>query len=239
MYTNDIKKYTEAFDTQWLTSNINDPTNCFVILNKIIPWQRIINGLSKFYNLAKGPEGISLRIIVALFLVAKLRGLSDRQVIEQVRENRYIQYFCNVPDDKLLTFIHHSSLSKIRVRYGVTGARIIEDRILKCLRKFGVINDFDMLVDTTVLKSNIAYPTDIDLLYKGINKMRCFAEKNNIPIWWDDKEFKQLWREYNLNKKKEKFETYYLALSILYFSVFNEFKKIIDKSNPVIQKKRF
>ncbi|MCP4059054.1 MAG: transposase, partial [Pseudoalteromonas sp.] len=29
----------------------------------------------------------------------KYYSLSDRKVIQHIKENRYMQYFCNVPDD--------------------------------------------------------------------------------------------------------------------------------------------
>jgi len=63
-----------------------------VFFRKIIPWQSIINKLSSFYHPGKGRKGLPLRTIFAILIVAKLRLLSDRSVVQQVKENRYIQY---------------------------------------------------------------------------------------------------------------------------------------------------
>ncbi|NWH05997.1 transposase, partial [Desulfobacter latus] len=87
-----------------------------VILRQIIPWQRIIDKLACYYDDSKGRIGTPIRTIVGIFIVLKLRLLSDRTVVNQVKENRYIQYFCNVPDEDLSTFMHPSNLSKLRKR---------------------------------------------------------------------------------------------------------------------------
>jgi len=55
-----------------------------------------------------------------------------------------------------------------------------------------------------VLEDNIIYPTDVQLLYKSFGKMRQFVRQNDFFVWWDEKDIKKLWREYNLAKSKEK-----------------------------------
>ncbi|MDM8526101.1 transposase, partial [Desulfococcaceae bacterium HSG8] len=92
------KIFKESFPPEWVGKNITDQTNELVILRRIIPWQEITDRLTPFYNDAEGRPGVSLRIVPGVLIVQKLRHLSDRQIVSQVRENRYIQYFCNVPD---------------------------------------------------------------------------------------------------------------------------------------------
>ena len=88
--------FEEAHKQEWIKQNITNPTHDLVILRRVIPWERIIARLIGFYDAEKGRFGKSLRIMIAILIVAKLRKLSDRQVVAQVKENRYIQYFCNV-----------------------------------------------------------------------------------------------------------------------------------------------
>ena len=90
--------FQEAFDPQWINIHLPNPTHDLVILRRLLPWQSIINRLIPFYHPGKGRNGKSLRIMVAISMLAKLRQLSDPKVIEQIKENRYMQYFCNVPD---------------------------------------------------------------------------------------------------------------------------------------------
>jgi len=195
--------FEEAFSPEWVEKNITDPAHGLVVLRKIIPWDAIVRLLVPFYDEA-GPAGKSLRIMVAILIISRLRGLSDRKVVEQVKENRYIQYFCNVPDRGLQTFLHPSSLCVFRKRLGEKGFAIIENGIFEMLRIAGVISGDDALTDSTVPESDIIYPNDVQLIHKAFKKMGAFAKLHRIPVWWDDKELAGLWREFGLDKKKSR-----------------------------------
>jgi len=86
----------EAFSKAWVETQINDSTNELVVLRQVIPWQFIINQLTQFYETNSGRLGKPLRVMVALLILSRLRALSDDKVVEQVKENRYMQYFCNI-----------------------------------------------------------------------------------------------------------------------------------------------
>src|SRR5688572_26133108 len=93
-----------AFCAQWVKTHVPNRNHDLVILRQLIPWQPIIDGLVPFYHAKKGRNGRDLRILSAVSILARLRDLSDRKVIEHIQENRYMQYFCNVPDRDLMTF---------------------------------------------------------------------------------------------------------------------------------------
>src|SRR5512147_966659 len=119
--------FKEAFSEDWVKEHIRNSLNELVTYRKVIPWQSIIDQLVPFYSEGKGRFAKSLRVMVAVVVVGKLRTLSDEQVISQVKENRYIQYFCNVPDEGLHTFLDKSTLTIFRERLGSKGAAIIEE----------------------------------------------------------------------------------------------------------------
>ncbi|MDM8541969.1 hypothetical protein QUF90_12860 [Desulfococcaceae bacterium HSG9] len=79
------KKFKDTFTREWVEQNIPDKTDEPVIHRQIIPWRKIIDRPVSFYNDSYGRMGIPLRTVVTLFIVAKLRLLSDRKVISQVR----------------------------------------------------------------------------------------------------------------------------------------------------------
>jgi IS5 family transposase len=170
-------------------------------LRHLIPWQPIIDRLVPFYNPQKGRTGHSLRILVATSLLCRLRHLSDRKGIENIQENRDMQYFCNVPEHSLMTFLNPSTLCRFRKRIGTEGTLIIEDQVLHHLKRSSVIDADMMLMDTTVLESPIMYPTDVRLLYKAFGKMAALATQGQIEPWGDPPPLKQRWRAYNLNQK--------------------------------------
>jgi len=157
--------------------------------------------LVPFYNPQKGRTGHSLRLLVATSILCRLRQLSDRKVIENIQENRYMQYFCNVPDQRLMTFLNPSTLCRFRKRIGTEGTLIIEERVFEHLKRAAVIDADMMLMDTTVLESPIIYPTDIRLIYKAFDKMAALATEAQLDRWWDHAHLKQCWRAYHLTPK--------------------------------------
>ena len=114
------KGYEDVFSDKWVETHIPNPDREFVILRQVIPWQRLIDPLSGFYH-RKGRLGKSLRTMVALLIVSRLRQLSDEQVVFGVQENRYMQYLCNVADSELFDFVNPSTLCKFRQRLGEKG----------------------------------------------------------------------------------------------------------------------
>ena len=194
----------KIFFSEWIATQITNKSHELVIIRKIIPWQKIINRLYHFYDTSKGAYGKSLRIMIAILIIMKDRQLSDRKVINQVKENRYIQYFCNVPDAELQTFLHASSICVFRKRLGEEGIAIIEEEVFETLRQAGMIQNDNILMDSTVLDNNIIYPNDVDLLFKAFSKMEQFARLHQIPVWWNQHEIKKLWRKFNLNKKEDR-----------------------------------
>ncbi len=218
------------FPPEWVKANIKNSTNEFVIIRSIIPWQKIITGLCPFYNASKGAVGKSIRTMVALLISLKYRDLSDQKVIVAVQENRYIQYFCNVPDDDLRTFLHSSSLSVFRQRIGKEGMAIIENEIFEFLRSVGAINGDNALIDSSVLPNDIIHPNDVLLVYKAFKKFRQFADLHKIPVWWDEDEIKKLWREYCLAKKTNRLEWLikFNALFVVAMKIFDQKVQSLD-----------
>src|SRR2546425_7585106 len=193
--------FEDAFCPAWSQTHLANPTHELIILRHIIPWQPIIERLVPFYNPHKGRPGHSLRILVATSILSRLRQLSDRKVIEAIQENRYMQYFCNVPDQSLITFLNPSTLCRFRKRLGKEGTLIIEEQVFEHLKHSAVIDADMMLMDTTVLESPIIYPTDVRLLYKPFDKMAALATDAKPDLWWDPSHIKQLRRAYNLTQK--------------------------------------
>ncbi len=193
--------FPEVFSPQWIETHLSNSTHDLIILRHIIPWQPIIDDLVPFYDLNKGRTGCALRTLSAVSILSRLRQLSDRKVIEEIKENRYMQYFCNVPDPGLMTFLHPSTLCCFRKRVGKEGIGLIEDEVFTSLKRAGVIDADMMLMDSTVLDSPIMYPTDVRLLYKAFDKMAILATEGQIEPWWDPTQIKKRWRAYHLERK--------------------------------------
>ena len=192
-----VQTFEDAFCPQWIQTHLAHPTHDLIILRDIIPWQRIMECLVPFYNPHKGRSGQSLRILVATSIVARLRQLSDRKVIEAIQENRYLQYFCNVPDQGLCTFLHPSTLCRFRTRLGHEGIGVIEEHVVQHLKRAGAIQADMMLMDSSVLDSPLMSPNAVRLLYKAFDKLGQFAKQHRLPLWWDPDTVKSRWRVFN------------------------------------------
>lgn len=196
--------FEEAFSKEWVETQITDWTNELVILRQVIPWQGIITQLTQFYDNNSGRSGKSLRVMMALLILGRLRRLGDRPIVEQVKENRYMQYFCNVPDSELASFMNSSTLSRFRKRLGKKGVAIIETEIFELLRRADVIKGDALLMDSTVLSSDIVHPNDVMLIYNAFGKMRIFASGHELSLWWDHPHIKKRWRVFGRAKKGER-----------------------------------
>ena len=192
--------FEDVFSPQWISPPLSHPTHDLIILRPLLPWPSLIDGLVPFYNLQQGRTGCALRTLSAVSILARLRQLSDRKIIEHIQENRYMQYFCNVPDPDLRTFMNPSTLCRFRKRLGIEGISHIEDEVFTCLQRADVIEASMMLMDATVLDSPIIYPTDVRLLYQAFDKMARLATEGHIEPWWDSAHLKRRWRAYHQDR---------------------------------------
>ena len=219
--------FEEAFSKEWVETQITDSTNELVILRQVIPWQAIITRLTQFYNNNSGRSGKSLRIMVALLILARLRSLGDRPVVAQVKENRYMQYFCNVPDADLANFVDPSLLTRFRKRLGEKGVAIIETEVFELLRRVGIIEGDTLMMDSTALSSDIVHPNDVMLIRNAFDKMRIFARDHELSLWWDNPHIKKRWRTFGRAKKGER-AAYLIEFYALFVPALETFRTHVE-----------
>ena len=219
--------FEEAFSKEWVETQITDSMNDLVILRQVIPWQIIINQLTKFYDDNSGRSGKSLRVMVALLILARLRSLGDRPVVAQVKENRYMQYFCNVPDVELANFVNPSTLPLFRQRLGEKGIAIIETEVFELLRQSGIVKGDTLMMDSTALSSNIIHPNDVMLIHKAFGKMEIFARNHELSLWWDNPHINKRWRAFGRAKKGER-AAYLTELYALFVPALETFRAHVE-----------
>jgi transposase, IS5 family len=230
--------FEDVFSPQWVKTHMIDSTHDLVILRHIIPWQSMIDRLVPFYAPQKGRTGYSLRTLVGVSMVARLRQLSDRKVITAIQENRYLQYFCNVPDQGLLTFLNPSTLCRFRQRLGQEGIGVIEEQVFQHLKRASAIQADMMLMDSSVLESPIIYPNDVRLLYKAFGKLGQFAKQQRLPLWWDLDQLKSRWRAFNLSQAQERLSylSEFYALFVPALDAFRTYATVLAMSDTQRQR---
>ena len=71
-----------------------DPTNRWVKMSKLIPWEAFEEQYAAlFSNPREGKPAKSARMAIGALIIKKRYGLSDEDVVEEIRENPYLQYF--------------------------------------------------------------------------------------------------------------------------------------------------
>src|SRR3989442_6028646 len=152
--------FEDASSPQWIKTHLTNPTHDLIILHHIIPWQPIIERLAPFYRPQKGRSGHSLRLLVATSILCRLRQLSDRKVIEHIQENRYMQYFCNVPDPSLMTFLNPSTLCRFRNLIEPAATLIIQDQDFQIFKPAPSTTADTILMNATGLETPVMNRTD-------------------------------------------------------------------------------
>jgi hypothetical protein len=164
--------------------NLN-PSNRWVILSKLLPWDELCSIYWKYVpEKGTGRTPLSPRIVLGAIIIKHLCDLDDRETVEQISENIYMQYFlgyssfCDVPPFDASLFV------EFRKRLGLEQINKINERISKIKQDLEhkeqnkkpkieddnpsnpqeITHKGSLITDATACPQDIAFPTDIDLL---------------------------------------------------------------------------
>ncbi len=153
------------------------PDNRWVVLAGQLPWDLLVSIYQKqMGNDRTGAGGINPRVALGSLIIKYICDLSDRETIQQIRENVYMQYFIGYSSFCGTVPFDPSLFVKLRKRLGQEQTNTINERIARFV---GEKNEKDkdkagkeppathqgkMLIDATACPQNIAYPTDLNLL---------------------------------------------------------------------------
>jgi IS5 family transposase len=151
------------------------PDHELVVLAGEIDWEGFQDSLKFKYSLV-GRQAKRVRLMLGLHILKHLYNLSDERVCEMLQENIYFRYFCGVHEDlqewQTNQLLNACTMSRFRKRLGVDGMQLVEDLIKRLLIKDGRISGRTQVVDTTAMEKNVGYPTNTNLLAKGIERVR-------------------------------------------------------------------
>ena len=195
----------------------------------MIPWDEIEDRYAELFPSKVGMPAKPLRTALGSLLIQKEYGYSDRELVEQIKENPYYQYFIGLPGYEYKAPFVPSLLVEFRKRLDENVLAEINEMIAAYNNPYDSSDDDSngggnsadntntendnqlacepenegtLILDATCAPQNIAYPQDINLLNEARENLESIID--------------QICDEYNFYKPRmyrEKARKAYLALA--------------------------
>lgn len=182
-----------------------NPNNRWVVLSKNIPWDILVNTYnSALGNSRTGAASINARVAIGSVIIKHICDLSDRETVQQIQENMYMQFFLGYQSFSDEPPFDPSLFVEFRKRLGAEQINKINDLILgmgaerqnvngntSTQNKAGVVGKDTsaekrgdeplthfgkMITDATACPQDIAYPTDLNLLNDAREKSQLLID---------------------------------------------------------------
>lgn len=113
----------------------------------------------------RGRPGTPAEVALRMLVLKRLKGWTFDETEREVRRSLVYRklvrvYFERVPDAK--------TLIRLSAVIGAEGVEVLNARLVEMARKEGVIHGRRARLDTTVVETNVHYPTDSSLLVDGV-----------------------------------------------------------------------
>ena len=187
-YTAQAQLTLEGFETPF--SQHLDKDNRWVKLAHSIPWDKLANIYYRKMNSDFGAPSLSARMVIGAVIIKHMLNIDDREVVAQIQENMYLQYFVGLSSFTIQEPFDPSLMVTIRYRLGQD---VMEEFNQLVLQEAGVIAPKDKVDSTSSGNENDSSDTSTDAAEssakdkeeQGIeqskdNKLSNTADNNNI-----------------------------------------------------------
>jgi hypothetical protein len=168
-----------------------DPKNRWVLLAHTLGWDEAEELYSACFPNRRGAPAFSVRMALGALLIKEICGYSDRETVEAITENPYLQYFLGLKAFTLEAPFHHSLMTTFRKRLPADLInKLNESAVLGKLKKKPAPPDEDppsgggpdsstapdgepdsepppsgtLMIDATCAPADIRYPTDLGVI---------------------------------------------------------------------------
>lgn len=155
-----------------------DENNRWIKKSKIIPWDRIEEKYAKLFPSNIGNVAKPLRMALGSLLIQKQYNFSDVELVNEIVENPYLQYFIGLKQFTNEKPFVPSLLVEFRKRLDEDTLIEINEMIIKNTEEENNNDDKNnggtLILDATCAPQNIAYPQDTNILNearKGTDKI--------------------------------------------------------------------
>ena len=185
-----------------------NPNNRWVHLAELIPWEELEEEYaSNFSNV--GQQAKPFRMALGALIIKEKCGYTDRETVEQITENPYLQYFIGLKEFQTEPPFDSSLMVHFRKRLNMeTIQRINEQAVLESDSKEDQDDDDSappaeqgpkpsdqedcneqssdnkgkLIIDGSCAPADIRYPTDVDLLNESREKLETIIDTLHEPL---------------------------------------------------------
>lgn len=183
--------YTSQYQTQFEDfSNLCqlelDPSNRWIQLGALLPWDRMVKTYLKRFSPNMGAKAVNPRWVIGAFIVKHKLCLSDEETLLSISENPYIQFFLGLKTFRPAPLFSPTLFVELRKRLGEevfdefsrTLITLSED-LVSTTSKTDTPKG-KLKIDATVADQYIRYPNDLSL----VNEARIKTE-TIIDLLWE------------------------------------------------------
>ena len=209
-----------------------NPANRWVVLAHLIPWDEICNLYLKQVGISStGRPALSPRVVIGSLIIKHICNLDDREAVDQMSENIYMQYFLGYSSFTNEAPFDASLFVDLRKRLGMDNVNAINERIvalkthieahkkatppLPAEREPAVEHEDEppenknkgrAIFDATACPQDIAYPTDLNLLSEAREMSETLIDQLYDPKLHKDKPrtYREVARKRYLNTAQKK-----------------------------------
>lgn len=104
--------------------------NRWVIMAKLVPWDEFEEEYAKNFARDMGAPALPFRVALGSLIIKEKLGISDRETVEQIKENPYLQYFIGKTYYSSEAPYDPSLLTRFRERINVNLVNQINERMV-------------------------------------------------------------------------------------------------------------
>ncbi|OKH30420.1 transposase [[Phormidium ambiguum] IAM M-71] len=160
--------------------------NRWVIMAQWIPWSEFEAEYAELFSSEMGAPAKTFRMALGALIIKEKLGISDRETVEQIKENPYLQYFIGLSEYSNSAPFDASMLVHFRTRISAKLVNKVNQVMVKRMREATSEpaaenqsesdevserkNRGKLIADATCAPGDITYPTDLKILNQAREK---------------------------------------------------------------------
>ncbi len=171
-----------------------DKGNEWIGLSETLPWHQLEKLYEKnFSHSGKGAPAFGVRFAFGALLIQAKCGYTDREVVAQIAQNPYYQYFLGLQSFHAQPLFSPTMLVNFRDRFGIEGSNASNEAIIEiCEKLLDQVKESaenqkqeatkeenqdtptpqgTLILDATCVPQDIRFPTDLSLLNEAREKL--------------------------------------------------------------------